>query len=167
MKKIFLIITLVLFNLCLFAQLDSKLNIYVKQTFLKSSTTKIQLVGKFPKCGYNEVYFIQGYNKNKKLVERFLIYKKGVAYYKTNELIIWGANDYRVQYGIKDSIEEKSDLKNFIVTFKNGKFTFINKPQQVINAEKSENPTEENIVELPTSMNATFDEFLTQNDKCK
>ena len=157
-----------LFNICLSAQNNSKLNNFVKQNFKKSSSTKTHYIGKFPKCNYLEVYFVQGFNRNKKLVERQMVYLQNGKYIVSNKFIIWGGEYSLVMYDFKGNKKETAfDLKNLNISYKNEKFTFSNLIIRALNAKKLKTPSEENESELSGSYEFTFKSYLEEIENCE
>jgi lysozyme len=69
------------------------LDSFIKQNFNKSSRTKKIQIGKDKQfdCGFNEVYLVEGYNADNELKERYMIYKKGDNFIKSNDFIKWCA----------------------------------------------------------------------------
>ncbi len=145
---------------------------YIMQNLKKSKTYKTQLVGKFLECKFDEVYFVEGFDKNKKLAERFVVFNENGAFAKSSGLIFWGAYKHPVlYYHSSDTLESSSDIEDLKITCYKGKFTFTNKPLQKQNAEKlqrikkGEDP-EKNIVEASGAGVLNFEDYLTENE-CK
>ncbi|MBE7514990.1 MAG: hypothetical protein HS105_00020 [Chloracidobacterium sp.] len=134
---------------------------YIQKAFVKSAKTQRQLVGKNFPCNLGDVFFVEGFDKNGKLVERYLVSNKDSSYSKSNNFIKWGAGYFQVSYEhqpeYKESNEE-SEIDLNILTIKSlggGKFRFINR--YIYESKEPEK-------ELTGNAELNLSEFLTQSN---
>lgn len=149
---------------------NSSVDDFIKQEAKKSITTEKQLIGQFTNCKLTEVYFVEGFDKNKKLKERFIVYSKDGQYLINNGFIFWGSQKHPVLYSHQtDNIETQTDLVLLKITFSNNVFNFNNIELQKLNVEiqkKIENGTvsEEDISEAGGSASFIFQQYLDETN---
>jgi hypothetical protein len=162
MKKIVILLLMVLVTNA-FAQ-KPNLDMFIKQTCKKSLTVKKHFLGKFPVCGFDEVYFVEGFDAKKKLTQRYIVYHKNGNYVASNEFMYWCGEHPLIQYAHPrvSILETPNDVKNLSIKFiEKGMFLVTNVPLHAI---KPEANTE---VEMTFSSNVSFEDFMTQNTDCK
>lgn len=144
-----------------FANLNTQLPIdnYIRDNFTISSSTKKQILGKNLKCGYEEVYFVKGYNTKQELVERNIVFRKNGVYEKSVAFFRWCANNDQVKYSYSNlDFETPEDLKTFIINYHpNGKIYIIN---ATLLAKKELKTDPDGIFET------TFESYLDQLVSC-
>ncbi|MCD1116816.1 hypothetical protein [Chryseobacterium turcicum] len=113
MKKITTII-LLLFAIFLFGQ-NSITNVdsYIKHNFKKSTSYKKQVIKNIKNCNIKEIYFVEGFDSKKKLVERYIVFFKNNKFTKSNSFIYWAAQKHPVLYSHTEENSEESleDIK--------------------------------------------------------
>lgn len=132
---------------------------YIHDNFTNSDSTKKQIIGKHLKCGYDEAYFIKGYNSKQEVIERAIVFKKNGNYYKSFDFFRWCASNSEVKYLYKDSnTETLEDIKALRIDYHpNGKFYVIN-TQLFSKSDLKEQPN--------GFWETTFDKYLEQISNC-
>ena len=104
--------------------MNLEVNEFVKQNIKNSSRQSIKRIaaGKQFSCGYTEVYFVEGFNADGELKDRFMVYKKDGSYLVSKDFIKWCAeqiNFFNLNEfaDLTDEKEKELALNNMEMTF--------------------------------------------------